>query len=388
MTRPLYNNVRLGLWIAQTLAGAWRSSPPPFDMAPTELESLVPLLLETGAAGLAYWRFTADHSPLTTHDLPADHPLRQAYRLHTLGAAVQEEYLHDLLIDLRSAGIEPLIIKGWSIGRLYAAPGLRPSGDIDLCVRPEDLARTAEVLAQGAGQYGSVDLHGGVADLDDRTWDEILSRSRLVPLNEVEVRILGAEDQLRHLCLHFMRHGAWRPLWLCDVAAALESLPPSFDWDYCFSGDHCLTEWVLCTIGLACRLLGARVAAGSGDPRRARAAGSGDSRRAQRADWLAATVLHLWSRGAASSDEGIRPFRTTLYHLTELHTAVRRRWPNPIRAAFQLRISPFHRLPRRLTQLAAFLLRAGHFAVHHFEHTDGNVSSEAFELHPAAKDVW
>jgi hypothetical protein len=50
-----------------------------------------------------------------------------------------------------------------------------------------------------------------------------------VELNGAKIRILGAEDHLRLLCLHLLKHGAWRPLWLCDVAAALESRPSSFD---------------------------------------------------------------------------------------------------------------------------------------------------------------
>ena len=46
------------------------------------------------------------------------------------------------------------------------------------------------------------------------------------------------EDQLRQLCLHLLRHGACRPLWLCDVAVMLESLPGDFDWDRCLGGDR------------------------------------------------------------------------------------------------------------------------------------------------------
>jgi hypothetical protein len=385
MTWPFRNNVQFGSPIAQVLAGAWRPQPPSLTLPIIELESLVPLLLETGVAGLAYRRLArAEILPDSSFQR-----LHEAYWLHTLGAAVQEKYLSDLLTALRGAGIESLLVKGWSIGRLYAEFGLRPCGDIDLCVRPQDLASTAALLTRAAGQYGCVDLHSGVADLDDRSWNALYSRSRLVPLPhsandtnllQVQVRILGAEDELRHLCLHFIRHGAWRPLWLCDVAAALESLPSNFDWDYCLSGNRCLTEWVISSIDLARRLLEARTEENNVSRLMAR-----DQ---HRADWLAATVLHLWERGQLSSDGGIQPFRKCLYHLTELPEAMRQRWPNPIRAAFQLRMSPFHRLPLGLTQLAAFLFRARFFAAHCLELTDENVSSNAYNLHPAAKNVW
>lgn len=369
--------------VAAILAGAWRPLPPPLQASAEEVAAVEPFLRETGAEGLAHWRLGRTGAQASS----AARRLQRAYRLHTLHEAVQENDLHDLLERLRSAAIEPLIVKGWSVSRLYAEPGLRPSGDIDLCVRPEDMARATTVLTAVAGEHGCVDLHSGVADLDDRPWQELYTRSRVVPLSHRaanataspggEVRVLGAEDQLRHLCLHLMRHGAWRPLWLCDVAAALESLPADFDWDYCLSGQRRLADWVICTIGLARSLLDARIA----QPEIAR-------RAAAVPHWVAATVLQLWGQGTGGSDEGIAPFTLCLHQWGPLRTALRRRWPNPIRAAFQLRLSPFHRLPRPLMQLAAFLLRSGYFAVHHIRRPNRRVSSKALELHPAADHVW
>ena len=176
-------------------------------------------------------------------------------------------------------------------------------------------------------------------------------RAQRVPVGPTEVRILGPEDQLRHLSLHLLRHGAWRPLWLCDVAAALESLPPDFDWDYCLSGDRCLTDWVICAIGLAQRLLQARV----GQPDIA-------GRAAELPRWLETTVLALWGAGAESNDTVRQPFAACLGSWTALRQALRRRWPNPIRAAFKLGCSPFIRWPLPALRLLAFLVRAGRYA--------------------------
>ena len=47
-------------------------------------------------------------------------------------------------------------------------------------------------------------------------------------LDDLEVRVLSAEDNLRFLCLHLLRHGAVRALWLCDIAMALETRPARF----------------------------------------------------------------------------------------------------------------------------------------------------------------
>jgi hypothetical protein len=260
-----------------------------------------------------------------------------------------QQLLCDALTRLRDAGIEPVHVKGWSIARLYSEFGCRPCGDIDLCVPGERMADAIAALADGGESCRDVDLHAGLADLDDHSWDEVVHRSRLVPLGGSSVRILGAEDQLRHLCLHLMRHGAFRPLWLCDVAVALETLPAEFDWKYCLSGQHVLTEWVLCAIGLAQRLLGAHSDAAE-IVRRTEAL----------PEWLERTVLRLWGQGSRSSD-----VVTTDISLMRprLGLALRQRWSNPIRAAYKLGLSPFTRLPRPLIQSAAFAVRAGHAIV-------------------------
>jgi hypothetical protein len=75
------------------------------------------------------------------------------------------------------------------------------------------------------------------------TWDELFARSQLVPLGDSQIRILGDEDHLRIICLHLLRSGAWRPLWLCDVAVALETLSPDFDWDICLGRDPRQADW-------------------------------------------------------------------------------------------------------------------------------------------------
>src|SRR5208283_3582020 len=137
-----------------------------------------------------------------------------------------------------------------------------------------------------AGRFGPVDLHRGTPDLPDRTWEQVHRHSRLMSLGREDVRILGAEDHLRLVCLHLVRHGAWRPLWLCDVAAALEARPMDFDWDYCLSGKRRLTRWVIAVLGLACRLLDARL----DNP-------SLEARVHEVPSWLVDTVLCRWATG-------------------------------------------------------------------------------------------
>ena len=217
-----------------------------------------------------------------------------------------------------------------------------------------------------------MDLHAGVADLNDRSLDELYDRSRLLRLGGVDVRCLGAEDQLRHLCLHLMRHGAWRPLWLCDLGAALESLPADFDWDYCLSGDRLLNDWVVGALGLACRLLDARLEPAGIAPRLSALP-----------CWLAPSLLRIWSRGARSSDAVVEPIARCPHTWAAFSAALRRRWPNAIRAAFKLRLSPFSRLPRPVIQLAAFYVRAQQYALERITAGEREVHARPFDVHPA-----
>ena len=165
---------------------------------------------------------------------------------------------------LRAVGVEPLLAKGWAAVRLYPEPGLRPYGDIDLWVRPEQHPVALAALSGPAGQRCRVDLHDRFAQLDC-TWQDVYERSRLEQLGEVEVRLLGAEDHLRLICIHMLGHGAWRPVWLCDIAAAVESLPEDFDWARCLHGHPRRAQWIVCAIGLARQVLGARCGGGPPD---------------------------------------------------------------------------------------------------------------------------
>ncbi|MGH9760388.1 MAG: hypothetical protein ACREAC_06035, partial [Blastocatellia bacterium] len=42
--------------IAAALTGGWRSAPAPLELSELELASIEPLLLQSGAAGIAWWR--------------------------------------------------------------------------------------------------------------------------------------------------------------------------------------------------------------------------------------------------------------------------------------------------------------------------------------------
>src|SRR5262245_26533271 len=303
-----------GKTVAAVLAGSWRSSPPALDLSPAAVAEIAPVLLRTGAGSLAWWRA----SGAGRHDTGTSLLFREAYRLHSRQAADHEEHLKQLLRLLRRRGAEALVCKGWATARLYPERGLRTYGDIDLCVRPSHLTAAMAILSHegGPGQY--VDLHCGIPDLEHRRFEDVVRRSRMVSLGEEEARLLGPEDQLQQLCLHLLRHGAWRPLWLCDIGMFVESLPANFDWDYFLHGKQRLTGWMICVLGLASRLLSARLA----EPAIIR-------RAAKLPDWLEAAVLRAWG-GTLSGDSHSRDEVSMAIHLRRpagLLTALSRRWP-------------------------------------------------------------
>jgi len=277
---------------------------------------------------------------------PAALQLQQAYRLHTLQAAIHERKIKRAVTLLRSSGVEPLLAKGWAIARLYPEPGLRPYGDIDLWVQPGQHSAAVAALMSPAAHAGPVDLHQRCPELKDRALDELYARSRLVRLGEVDVRVFGPEDHLRFLCVHMLAHGACRPLWVCDIGAALESRPAEFDWDYCLGGSERRSHWVACALGLAHQLLGARL---DGIPVASRA----DSL----PSWLVPAVLREWGAGYSHREQIV----TYLRDPARLLKALPRCWPNPILATVEVG-GPFNELPRMPFQLAQCVSRTAQIA--------------------------
>ncbi len=338
-------NESLGTAIADALRGSWRASPPPLAITEEGLARLERVLLVSGAAGLVFRRL----DPAARESASA-RALHDAYRSQALRASLREREIAEAVRRLRTEGVEPLLMKGWVAARGYAEPGLRPPGDIDLCVRKEQL-ETARAVLRDHGTGLAVDLHAGAPSYADRTADDLFARSEKVLVAGVDVSVPCPEDHLRLMCLHLLSHGAWRPVWLCDVAAAVEGRTPGFRWQECLAGDPRRTKAVACVVGLAARLLGADL---SGTP--------GQGREGELPRWLEPAVRRQWAAGAGASAHGPLAHRMSgfLRRPLRLREELRLRWRNPIQASFEL-AAPFNSLPRLPFQLAATLRRAPDF---------------------------
>jgi hypothetical protein len=335
-----------GSLIAKVLESSWRQSPAPLTISAAELDIVTPLLLQSGAGALGWKRVVNSNQRAE----PAALELEQAYRLHALQSAIHERDLENALNLLRAAAIEPILVKGWTVARLYPDPGLRPYGDLDLCVAPNQYPEAVRALRQETNKAYQVDLHRGFKTLDNHPWGELYARSRLEHLGAVEVRVLGPEDHLRVLCFHFLREGAWRPLWLCDVAVALETRPPDFDWALFIGGEDRRRKWFACVIALAGQLLGASM---DGIPP--------DLRTSRMPSWLLPSVLREW-RVRSMSRRHTTPMSATWR--TPLHAlkaeSLRAHWPNPIEATVGVN-GPFNEIPRLPFQLGNCAVRTIEF---------------------------
>jgi len=306
--------------LARSLEGSWRPSPPTEPLPWTLLAEHTDRLLEAGVGPLVWRRWSRSGAA----GGKALRPLQQAHRLNILHAERQETQLQTLFAQLDARGIEAIVCKGWSVARLYPQTGLRSYNDIDLAVAPRQLKATKNLLNELNGRAGWVDLHCGLPDLSDSHESQAWARSRLVPLGGAQVRILEAEDQLRQLCLHFWRHLGCRPLWLCDVGAAIESAPPQFDWDYCLRGKSAVADTILCVVGLAARLLQARV-----EPAEIAA------RAGRLPKWLAPSVGWRWPSGPDASSLRLRCRTVGDFSQALLYDKF-----NPMRATQRTRLSP------------------------------------------------
>jgi hypothetical protein len=270
--------------------------------------------------------------------------LRQAYKLHALEADVHEHGVRQAVAVLAAAGLDAFLGKGWAASRLYPEPGLRPYGDIDLYVQPSDHAAAMAALRAPGAPIVPVDLHSGLDEIDDLPVEAVFARSRVDDVGGVAVRTFGAEHHLRLLCLHMLRHGAARALWLCDVAAGIET--SALDWDLLLSGRRRRSEAVTCALLLAHELLGARL---DGTPL--------SGRKPKLPSWLIPAVLKQWGSGSAWRE----PIGSYLRRPRGLLRELRRHWPNPIEGTAGVG-GPFNALPRLPFQVAHVFVRGASFS--------------------------
>lgn len=159
-------------------------------------------------------------------------------------------------------GIDRLLLKGMVLGELlYPDPALRPSSDIDVMVRQEQLTQAQAVLhglgytlqpgrqldfqlarsydipyvrATADGQAVLLELHWhlaepGLFNLDVGT---LWARAWHLEVNGHVLPTLSLEDLLLHLTIHIRKHRYVGLRWLVDVSELLRGYGEQLDWGY------------------------------------------------------------------------------------------------------------------------------------------------------------
>ena len=232
----------------------------------------------------------------------------------------QEQRLGATFEMFRSAGIEPVLLKGWAASRFYPSSHSRRPGDIDLAVDPLDFRRALDALEDAKLGY-LVDLHCGLRDLDSIPWEDLFDNSVLVPFNGTEIRVLCPEDHLRLLATHWLLDGGRYRDKLWDIYYAVENRGEGFNWKRCLEivQPH-RRRWVICAIAAAHKYLDLNI---------------GDLPFAQGARtlpaWIARCIEVEWKRA-----DDLEPVLASVHDKKLLARQIFRRIPpNPIRATIE-----------------------------------------------------
>ena len=324
------SELKLGREVASVLRGAWR--PSSSEVCSAALPRLSPLLMAGGTGALMWFRIRQQQ---TKFPQPVAEFYHNTYIEYALRAALHEAELQRLSEALNTAGIRSIVLKGWSLARLYPQTGLRPSGDIDLWVDPEQRAST-ERLLRDLEIKQAVDLeHDQLRRFETRSFSDFYSCCEVAHLGPTPLKVLRREDQIRFACLHFVKHGGWRSIWLCDIAVLLESHQGTFDWARCFGTNARHARWIGSVIGLAVELLGASIPDGAPA-----------SLGVMAPTWLKRTVLQEWSRSTPPSVPSLSYLlRASIAQGYTARDVLRGRWRNSIQATIDCD-GPFNAMPR------------------------------------------
>lgn len=178
-----------------------------------------------------------------------------------------QQELEAVLAILQEADIPVMLMKELHLLQaIYADPGLRPLGDLDLLVRREDFEAAKNLLGQAGYRpalrrnphkerygfgYHLINPEKGIWidlqwNLCQREWSSEAGRSGKFrpPIQQIWQRATAGlllesrvwrkswEDLLFHLCVHAEGHWFGELIQLCDIAAVIQRCGRELDWPY------------------------------------------------------------------------------------------------------------------------------------------------------------
>lgn len=247
--------------ILLTLLRAGEAAP---DLAALDWDALLPAAQRQGVAPLLYYRLQAAGQ---VQHLPAGaaQTLHLAFHRQWGKNQVRMQTLEHVLGLLAAIDIHPIALKGAGLVlTVYDELAVRPMDDVDLLVAPEEFRPALQqLLAHGGlvthaepfeGAYELVshhvalrfpavsavvvELHHQWLSLPVRqaslvAMAELRGRAQTVALGSQAVDVLGAEDQVLHLCGHLAIHSAvmQRLIWSYDIDQVIRRAGPGLDWE-------------------------------------------------------------------------------------------------------------------------------------------------------------
>ena len=204
-----------------------------------------------------------------------------------LHSKVQQEKIARVFAIFRAKQIEPILIKGFSVERFYPEDISRLSFDIDLSVSSTDYDSALTLLHSQELKGINIDIHRELRHLDTLSWRYYLENSKLILLNNKNIRVLCDEDLLRVMCVHWLTDGGENKDKLWDIYYLVKNRSEQFNWNKCFH-DRLPTnrkKWIIYTIGLAHKHLDLNL---EGFPFNKEAS--------KLPDWLDKCIRQIWDR--------------------------------------------------------------------------------------------
>ena len=216
-----------------------------------------------GIAPLIYWSLKKAG---TQDRVPEDvlGRLERSYYATTTSNLKLFAQLRAILEGFEKAGMRALVLKGPVLAAVaYPNMGVRPIGDLDLLIHPDDFPKARAVFSEldyrlapstpplegtewvEYAHYFSqvrfwgrdqtvVETHFSLLNLGVPREDTHLIWQRSCGFEGVGFKGQRAsfEDMLIHLCLHAAQHNFCKLLYFCDIASLLQGHGPSLDWAY------------------------------------------------------------------------------------------------------------------------------------------------------------
>ncbi|TYP69149.1 nucleotidyltransferase domain-containing protein [Paenibacillus methanolicus] len=223
-----------------------------------DLEALLDAALQEGVGALLFPMLNKTYKESNQKNANWEH-IKKKFVDQTLRNLLIMQQIKGVLGAFEHRRLQPLVLKGIAIGRLYPQPEYRPMADLDIFVRPEhwNEARTL-LLELGYEQtepddYNvlhieyqkdnsiTIELHRNVMHTDyfgNRNHEEwyrrVWARQQQISFKQLSFSAMSPEDELIHQVLHFASHFVYHGTKLRHLfeMALIVKEHPDLDWNY------------------------------------------------------------------------------------------------------------------------------------------------------------